>query len=48
MQGFDGHIAGHMEMYTQEGWASDFVQSNFWPGSSYAVDKPSYIIYRLY
>lgn len=37
---------GHMAMYNGERWVSDYPQSNFWPGSAYRGERPSFVIYR--
>ncbi|CAF1202663.1 unnamed protein product [Rotaria sordida] len=41
-----GHPAGHMQMYTENGWVSDFRQRDEWPGSAYRQNQPSYTTYR--
>jgi hypothetical protein len=38
--------AGHIEGYDGQNWISDFVQREFWPGPSFRIEKPAYIIYR--
>jgi len=47
MQATSKSVAGHMQMLTTTGWVSDFNQRGFYPGSTYAAEKPSYQIYRL-
>jgi hypothetical protein len=41
---------GHMAMFSGRQWISDFKQrgenGGFWPGKTYAEQKPSYVIYR--
>jgi hypothetical protein len=41
-----GHQAGHIAAYDGTSWISDFVQRGFWPGPTYAKEKPSYVVYR--
>ncbi|BDW93455.1 hypothetical protein MACH07_22870 [Flagellimonas marinaquae] len=41
-----GSVHGHIQMYNGEEWVSDFVQNDFWPGSGYKKNKPSYNIFR--
>jgi hypothetical protein len=41
-----GNPAGHIAGFDGEKWISDFVQSDFWPGSAYKKEKPSYVVYR--
>lgn len=41
-----GNQAGHIAGYDGTSWVSDFVQHDFWPGSVYAKEKPSYVVYR--
>lgn len=41
-----GNQAGHIAGFDGKNWISDFVQRGFWPGSSYAKEKPTYVIYR--
>jgi len=42
-----GNPAGHIAGYDGKDWISDFVQPRgFWPGSDYAKEKPSYVVYR--
>jgi hypothetical protein len=41
-----GNPAGHIAGYDGKNWISDFVQHDFWPGSAYAKEKPSYVVYR--
>jgi hypothetical protein len=41
-----GHPSGHMQMYTENGWMSDFRQRDEWPGSAYRRNTPSYTTYR--
>lgn len=41
------HPHGHIQMYSGNRWISDFVQKNFWPGSIYQTQKPSFKIYRM-
>ena len=43
---FGTHKHGHIQMYNGNQWVSDFKQRNFWPGSAYRNNKPSYIIFR--
>jgi hypothetical protein len=46
IQSAPGHDAGHMAMYDGKQWVSDFIQHDFWPGSGYRTERPSYTIYR--
>ena len=41
-----GSVHGHIQMYNGEAWVSDFVQKDFWPGSGYKKNEPSYNIFR--
>jgi len=41
-----GNPAGHIAGYDGKDWISDFVQHGFWPGTAYAKEKPSYVVYR--
>ncbi len=41
-----GHPSGHMQMYTDNGWMSDFRQQDEWPGLAYRRNTPSYTTYR--
>lgn len=41
-----GNQAGHIAAYDGRNWVSDFIQQGFWPGSNYAKEKPSYVVYR--
>ncbi len=46
IQAVKGHPHGHMAIYTDSGWTSDFKQSDFWPNKKYQKEKPTYTIYR--
>ncbi|WP_157314517.1 CHAP domain-containing protein [Chitinibacter sp. GC72] len=46
LQGFDGNPHGHIQIYDGQQWISDFKQRDFWPGSSYRKNKPSYTVYQ--
>lgn len=41
-----GNPNGHMQMYTTEGWVSDFMQRDEWAGPGYRQHKPEYATYR--
>jgi hypothetical protein len=41
-----GNPAGHIAGYDGKNWVSDFVQRDFWPGTTYAREKPSYVVFR--
>ena len=41
-----GSTAGHMQMFSGKQWISDFKQQDFWPGSGYKNNTPSFKIYR--
>ena len=41
-----GNRSGHIEGYDGKDWISDFIQTGFWPGSSYRKERPGYVIYR--
>jgi hypothetical protein len=41
-----GNKAGHIAAYDGNDWVSDFVQSGFWPGTTYAKEMPNYVVYR--
>ncbi len=41
-----GHPSGHMQVYTNNGWFSDFKQRDQWPGPAYRQQKPSFSTYR--
>ncbi len=49
IQAIPGHPHGHMQMYTNDGWRSDFKQRDQWPGAAYRdrQDKPEFDTYRL-
>ncbi len=47
IQGFPGHLHGHMQMFDGSRWISDFVQRDFWPGEDYRKTKPSFSLYRF-
>jgi len=38
--------AGHMQIYTENGWYSDHKQAGFWPGPSYRNEEPAFTVYR--
>lgn len=39
---------GHIEGYDGQNWISDFVQREFWPGPSFRIELPAYVIYRWF
>ncbi|MFI1772529.1 hypothetical protein [Thalassobellus citreus] len=41
-----GSVHGHIQIYNGTQWVSDFKQSDFWPGSGYSKNEPSYNIFR--
>ena len=41
-----GNPAGHITMYTNSGWLSDFVQRDMWGGPGYRTNQPSYQVFR--
>lgn len=41
------HPSGHMQMYTKNGWYSDFKQIDIYPGPHYRSIKSPYKVYRL-
>lgn len=41
-----GNQAGHIAAFDGKGWVSDCVQKGFWPGTTYAKEKPKYAVYR--
>lgn len=41
------HKCGHMQMYTKDGWYSDFKQRDIYPGEFYRNAKSPYKVYRL-
>lgn len=45
-QGFEGHSAGHIQMYNGKIWESDFKQRRFWPSQSYEDNQPDYQVFR--
>ncbi|CAF0929706.1 unnamed protein product [Didymodactylos carnosus] len=47
IQSIEGHPHGHMQIYTNKGWMSDFKQRDEWPGEAYRNAKPNYKQYRL-
>ncbi len=47
IQPIDGRSAGHMQMYTHNGWMSDFRQRDEWPGPAYRKNQPPYKTYRF-
>jgi len=46
IDGFAGHVHGHMQMYDGTQWISDFKQRDFWPGAAYRTANPAYKVYR--
>lgn len=46
MEAFGTHVHGHIQMYNGSQWVSDFYQRDFWPGSSYRTNQPTYTIFR--
>ena len=46
IQSCEGHPHGHIQIWTDIGWVSDFKQTDMWPGPRYREHKPSYITYR--
>jgi len=47
IDGFIGHRHGHIAMFNGDIWVSDFKQnSNVYPGRSYTLHAPAYVIYR--
>ncbi len=38
--------SGHIQIYDGSNWISDFIQTAFWPGPSFRVEKPNFKIYR--
>ena len=43
---FKNNIYGHIQMFNGSRWISDFIQKDFWPGTSYRMYKPYYKIFR--
>lgn len=41
------HPSGHMQMYTKNGWHSDFKQRDIYPGPHYRSIKAPFKVYRL-
>lgn len=41
------HPSGHMQMYTKNGWYSDFKQTDIYPGPHYRSIKSPFKVYRL-
>lgn len=39
-------VAGHIQIYTENGWYSDHKQQGFWPGPSYRNEEPAFTVYR--
>lgn len=39
------HSSGHLQIYYEGGWYSDFCQKGFWPYAD--GSKPNYAIYRI-
>jgi hypothetical protein len=46
-QAVPGHPHGHMQMYTKNGWVSDFKQRDQFPGSAYRSRNAQYTLYRM-
>jgi hypothetical protein len=46
INGFKGHEAGHMAMFTGVNWVSDFKQKTLYPGHAYRKAQPNYTVYR--